>query len=147
MIVVWRKRLPAAQVADMAAPALAMGAAIGRIGCFLNGCCYGKLTNIAWAIPLNGQLRHPTQLYDMAYNLIIFGVLWDIRKRVTREGLLFWLFLLMYSVGRFGVEFFRVNPRILAGLSGSQIFSLILFLVSAGVIVFKYKPWLGKKGG
>lgn len=145
-LVILRKKLSFFKVADMVAPSLAMGAAVGRVGCFLNGCCYGVITNLPWAVYLNGEPRHPTQLYDMAYNLVIFGVLWNLRKRIAQEGLLFWLFLMMYSIGRFGVEFLRVNPRILAGLSGSQLTSFVLFVVSAGIVIVKYKPWLRKKG-
>ncbi len=130
LIFLKRKKLPVATFADIIAPSLAIGAAIGRIGCLLNGCCYGEPTTLPWAINLLGAYRHPTQIYEFFMNLIVFSVVWSMRKRFQIPGMLFWLYLSGYSLGRFGVEFVRVNITVWLGLSASQLISLVLFIVS-----------------
>ena len=90
------------------------GYAIARIGCLLNGCCYGLPTNVAWAMNAAGDgiLRHPTQIYASLSGLVIFAilVLFD-RRRNKADGQSMVLFIGLYSIGRFIVEFFRVAPR------------------------------------
>ena len=113
------RKLPVWKVADFFAPPIALGLFFGRLGCFFAGCCYGKETSLPWGVtftdghslaPLNVFL-HPTQLYDAANGLGIFLFLkwWEGRK--TFDGQIFWLFLLLYSGGRFFVEMFRGDPR------------------------------------
>jgi phosphatidylglycerol:prolipoprotein diacylglycerol transferase len=145
-ILLWlrRKKYKALVIADMIAPGLAIGVAIGRLGCLANGCCYGVKTSLPWGIvytnplavarPL-GEPLHPTQLYEFAYNLVIFSVIWVMGKRVKQEGFIFGLYLGMYGFFRFLVEFVRVNPKIVLGMSASQLFSLLLFL-AVTVILF-----------
>lgn len=137
-----RKKLNLARTADAIAPALAIGSAIGRLGCFTRGCCYGIPTSLPWGVtytdvhsaaPL-GIAVHPTQLYEFGYNVVIFGALWAFRKRASDDGFTFWLFLGLYGVFRFLVEFLRVRPIIALGLGGSQIFSLAIVVVSIGVL-------------
>lgn len=144
LALVLRRKLPVAKVADLAAPAVALGSAVGRIGCLLNGCCYGVVSRVPWALTFVGQTlpRHPTQIYDGLYNLAIFGVLWSIRKRVKADGMLFWLYVTMYGVGRFTVEIFRENTFFIGPFSVSQFLSLVLFLVGASVLAVKYFDWL-----
>lgn len=111
-----RKRaVPFWRFADAAVPSIILAQAIGRIGCFLNGCCCGKETAVPWAVtfrnmesmaPLNVSL-HPTQIYEMAGNLAIFVLLWSIRRKKRPDGYLFLLYTIMYSALRFAVEFFR----------------------------------------
>ncbi|MDO8886478.1 prolipoprotein diacylglyceryl transferase [Candidatus Oleimmundimicrobium sp.] len=138
--VVYRKKLPVSKIADAVAPCLAIGTAIGRIGCFLNGCCYGKPTNIFWAVKFPGVplTRHPTQIYDLIYNLIIFCIIWSLRKKINKDGMIFWFYLFFYSIGRFSVEFFRVSALVLWGLTMAQIISIGLFLVSLMILLKKY---------
>jgi phosphatidylglycerol:prolipoprotein diacylglycerol transferase len=141
------RRLPMGKVADIVAPALALGSAIGRLGCFCNGCCYGKQTGVPWAITFTdsasaasplGTPLHPTQLYEFSYNILILAVLLWAEKRFKSDGLLFWLFITLYGLFRFIVEFFRTNPVAFAGMSASQIFSALMFVVGISVIVFRY---------
>ncbi len=138
LFVIWRYKLPVGGVADTVAPALAIGSAIGRLGCFTNGCCHGAVTKLPWgivytdprslAVPLGVPL-HPTQLIEFAYNVLIFGFLWSVRKRVRGTGKLFLLYLVLYGFFRFWVEFLRVNPAFVLGMSASQAFSTVLVLV------------------
>lgn len=105
--------------ADTLTPSLILGQAIGRIGCFFNGDAHGYPTDMPWGIVYSpespagqmfpGQTLHPTQLYEMVINLAIFGFLWVFRKRITTQGTLFLLYVILYSVGRIFVEHFRAD--------------------------------------
>jgi phosphatidylglycerol:prolipoprotein diacylglycerol transferase len=105
--------------ADTLAPSLVLGQAIGRIGCFFNGDAHGYPTDLPWGMVYSpespagqmfpGQALHPTQLYEMVFNLIIFGVLWNFRKRIKTRGNLFLLYVVLYSAGRIIVEYFRAD--------------------------------------
>lgn len=118
---------------DLFAPGLALGIAIGRIGCFFNGCCFGLATNLPWAVRFQGELRHPTQIYESMFDFLLFFYLWRIRKKVKREGDLFKIFLLMYSFFRFWIEFLRADKvNGMFNLSLAQLISISVFiLVSA----------------
>ena len=120
---------------DILAPYTALGIAIGRIGCFLNGCCHGLKTNVPWAIYHLGELRHPTQLYSSLNALIIFLILRKVKKKFN--GQIFLLFLLLYSATRFVIEFFRYYEFRIFSLTGSQIISIILFIIA--LILYKRK--------
>ncbi|MCG2677983.1 prolipoprotein diacylglyceryl transferase, partial [bacterium] len=105
------RRLNIWKVVDICAPSLAIGQAIGRIGCFLNGCCFGK--PISWGLKFPGHSLpgHPTQLYSSLNALIIFFILIMVRRKKKFNGELFWLYLLLYAVTRFGIEFLRGDDR------------------------------------
>jgi phosphatidylglycerol:prolipoprotein diacylglycerol transferase len=141
---VWYMRsqgLPVLTTADVFAPGLAAGHAIGRIGCFAAGCCWGTVCERPWAVtfihpaaeeisgvPLNVPL-HPTQLYEAgAEALIALFLLWYIR-RMPRPGSVLGAYLMLYSVARFVVEFFRNHEQsLVAGLSLTQWISAGLFI-------------------
>ena len=123
---------------DLFAPAVAIGLAVGRIGCFLTE-QVGTPTSLPWGVAVSaetaaalpncpqcagGQPMHPSFLYESLFLLLVFAVLWWGRDRLTTEGLSFKLFLLAYGVFRFAVEFVRGNPEVAFGLSGSQVFLL-----------------------
>lgn len=127
--------------ADTLAPALILGQAIGRLGCFLNGDAYGIPTSVPWAITFTdpnalaplGVPRHPTQLYEMGLDLVLFGVLWAFRKRRLVPGQLFLLYAGGYAVIRFIVETFREDQlQFAGGVSAAQTLSV---LVLAGTLV------------
>ncbi|MES9995115.1 prolipoprotein diacylglyceryl transferase [Desulfovibrio aminophilus] len=115
-----RRQQPVLPWLDAVAPGLALGETIGRLGCFSAGCCYGQLCGMPWAVtftdprslavPLNMPL-HPTQLYHSLSGLLTFGILLALRDRLTRPGSLMGLFLVLFSLSRFGVEFFRADFR------------------------------------
>ncbi|MEI6875672.1 MAG: prolipoprotein diacylglyceryl transferase family protein [Spirochaetota bacterium] len=106
---------------DPFAPALALGLAIGRVGCFLNGCCYGIPSDLPWACDFgDGIQRHPTQIYSAVFDLGLFAYLWLVRASVVTRGELFRRFLYLFGIFRFLIEFLRDTPKVLLGLSGFQ---------------------------
>ncbi len=111
---------------DLFAWALPVGEAIGRIGCWLNGCCYGRPCDLPWAVWQHGAWRHPTQAYSMLVCGLVLGVLARAAPRVRREGDLFRVYLVAYGIGRFLVEVFRDQDGATGALSAGQGASLAL---------------------
>lgn len=134
------KKINIKRLADVFAPALALGHSFGRIGCLLSGCCYGKETHCL--ISVNN--RYPTQIFEAAGNLIIFFILHKLYKKSHKDGHIFLLYLIFYSVLRFSIEFFRGDDRgsFFLGLSPAQNISIVILLVAV-VLLFKNKK-LGK---
>jgi len=131
-----RRKLGALRSADLLAPALMIALAVGRIGCFLNGCCYGSQTDSGLGVLFPGHLaeRHPTQLYESVFAFALFVVLrWVLRPRLARDGQLFGAMLALYGTFRIGLEFVRDDPRgALGPLSTSQLIGIPL--IAIGVI-------------
>jgi phosphatidylglycerol:prolipoprotein diacylglycerol transferase len=160
LLVTWlymrRQGLPVARTADVFAPGLALGHAIGRIGCFAAGCCWGIECNRPWAVtfkdpeahrlvgvPLNIPL-HPTQLYEAAAEFLIFGVVYYRFVKPHREGTIIGLYLILYSVARFLVEFFRYHEQAYpwgGPLSATQWISVAL--LAAGIWLTMRKAFAG----
>jgi phosphatidylglycerol:prolipoprotein diacylglycerol transferase len=132
-----KRGLGAWRTADITAPAIMLGLAIGRIGCFLNGCCYGAATDSSVGVLFPGHFhpRHPTQLYESASAFVLFVVLLFVVERFCRkDGELFGWMLTLYGVVRTIIEVFRDDPRgALGPLSTSQLISIPL--VIAGVVL------------
>jgi len=99
------------QVSDII-PAAALMHAVGRVGCFLGGCCYGRPSDVPWAVRLPGhpEAVHPTQLYEALLNLVNFAVLLVVLRRKRFDGQVFCLYIINYSVIRYVVELFRGGP-------------------------------------
>lgn len=115
---------------DLFAPSVALGISIGRIGCFLNGCCFGVPANFWWGVNFKGTIRHPTQIYESIFCLLLFIALWGIRKKIKREGDLFKIFVFAYSFFRFWIEFLRDDKVLLAfKLSTAQLISLVILIL------------------
>jgi phosphatidylglycerol:prolipoprotein diacylglycerol transferase len=132
-----RRRLPLLLLMDLSAPYVALGQSIGRIGCFLNGCCYGR--EVSWGIyfPTHGARLHPTQLYDATGLLLIFLILKIAQRRPGDQGRNFALYLMLSSLVRFGVEFLRADHAIVRwGLSIYQLVSL--GVVIAGILFYTF---------
>jgi len=166
LLVVWlysrSRQLGFARVADVFAPGVALGTAVGRIGCFAAGCCWGKATNLAWAVtftdpyayrivgvPLHTPL-HPTQLYEAAVLSLIAGSLFWLWRRRAFEGQIFAAFLLLYGFARFWLEFLRGDPRgtVLGGqLSVPQALSIVLVLAGAVYFWHQRRRTRGTHGG
>jgi phosphatidylglycerol:prolipoprotein diacylglycerol transferase len=142
----WRHRMNIWAVCDVFAPGIALGHVIGRVGCFLAGCCYGKPTEVPWAVrfsdpfaaanvgtPLHIDL-HPTQLYEAGAELLILVLLLRTEKLGRPfPGRTFWSYMFVYGVSRFIIEMYRGDPRgFLFGtnLSTSQFISIILVPLS-----------------
>ena len=148
ILVAWwyarRHHLPGWQTADVLAPGVVLGQAIGRLGCFSAGCCWGKATQVPWAVtftdvyaaravgtPMDTPL-HPSQLYEsLAAFLIFFFLLW-LAPRKRFHGQVTLVYVALYSVVRFALEFLRGDPdrgRWLGGVvSTSQIIAVVLVL-------------------
>lgn len=130
---------------DTLAPALILGQAIGRLACFLNGDAYGIPTTVPWAVTFTdpnamaplGVPRHPTQLYEMGLNLLLFGFLWILRKRRLVPGQLFLFYAGGYGVIRFVVETFREDQlQFAGGVSAAQTLSVLVLVGSLLALAF-----------
>jgi phosphatidylglycerol:prolipoprotein diacylglycerol transferase len=131
-------------MADMLAPGIILAQAIGRVGCTLNGCCYGIACDLPWAITYTNQSFnqiigpvHPTQIYEIIYNLIVFVVLLKLRGRFTPDGSLFLIYLTLYSFWRFGIDFIREGTPFLFGLHQAQVISIIVVIVTITLLALK----------
>lgn len=114
---------------DLFALALPAGEAIGRIGCYFNGCCYGSTCDLPWAVEQHAELRHPSQLFSSVVAAMILGVLLWVRKhRTLPEGALFRLYLVLFGSTRFLLEFTRYREALIWGLSSMQWLCLELVL-------------------
>jgi phosphatidylglycerol:prolipoprotein diacylglycerol transferase len=139
-----RKKINFLKLCDFFAPGLALGHAIGRIGCFFAGCCHGKESNLPWAVMFNdknsvavtGVHLHPTQLYESLGNFLLFILLYFYSKKERKAGVPIAIYLIGYAVLRFVIEFFRGDDRGMQylGLSISQIISI--FLLIGGIFIF-----------
>ena len=127
-------KLPVGVFATCVAPALAVGQAFGRIGCFLVGDDYGKKTDVAWGIafPLGAPPTtvpvHPTQLYEVAWLLPVAAILWMRRKK---SPFLIGEYLVANGLGRLVIEHWRVNERIALGLTEPQLIGIALIASGA----------------
>jgi len=121
-------------LADLLTPSLALGYAFGRIGCFLNGCCYGVPTNLPIGVrfPFDLIPRHPVQLYAFAANILFMFVLLWYDKRKTATGQTFALYMMLYAFYRFYAEILRKGATaeiLFDGITQGQVASLVLFLI------------------
>lgn len=151
LVALWmmrKQKLPFWETADLVAPSIALGQVFGRIGCFAAGCCFGKATDSPWAVTFNhpeslaptGIPLHPAQLYEALAALIIFFILWFLRKRPGFPGRLLLLYLILYGLGRWSIEFFRGDNRgglLGGGWSDTQYISA--FLVFFPIIFYCYQ--------
>jgi phosphatidylglycerol:prolipoprotein diacylglycerol transferase len=145
-----RVGLPLWTTCDVFAPGIALGHVVGRFGCFFAGCCYGKPTMKPWGITFTdpfaqsnvgtplGVPLHPTQLYEAGAELLILIVLLVTeRKRRPFPGRTFWLYMLLYAVSRFIIEFFRGDERgTVFMFSTSQFISLLLAPLAIAMLVY-----------
>lgn len=119
------------QITDIFSPAIALGYSIGRLGCFFNGCCYGKLTESICGVyfPHLGATVHPTQLYESLSSLILFFFIAKIKP--TFSGAIFFTYLIGYSSIRFFIDFSRGDsPEVLLGLKLTQLISLATIIIT-----------------
>lgn len=151
-----RYKIPFLQTADMAAPALAIGQAIGRLGCLTSGDGdWGLPSTLPWAMSFPkaivgwnsdtvlklgpggtlvsgyfpGVRVHPTPIYESILYTGVFVLLWSLRKKGLADGRLLYLYLMLAGLSRFMVEFLRINPRVFAGLSEAQVIAIGMMIV------------------
>ena len=133
---------------DSIAPAIILGQAIGRIGCTINGCCYGLPTSLPWGIVytnpnseiarnLLGVTVQPTTVYEIFYNLAIFGVLLSLRDKFKPAGSLFMIYLSFYAAWRIGIDFIRDGNPFLFNLHQAQVIGIIILLVTIPLMILK----------
>ncbi|HJQ70841.1 MAG TPA: prolipoprotein diacylglyceryl transferase [Blastocatellia bacterium] len=141
-------KLPWRKSADAFAPGIALGHAIGRLGCFSAGCCWGKPTD-SWigvrftekaseltGVPIDSALI-PTQLIEAVVNLLIFAFMLWLTRRRRFEGQVIFTYLMVYSVARFIIEFWRADPRGgMFGLSTSQLISVVMFPLALLLMIY-----------
>ena len=142
--------LPLWTTCDVFAPGIAVGHVVGRFGCLFAGCCYGKPTTLPWGITFKdpfaaanvgtplGVPLHPTQIYEAVAEAIILGILLKTeRKGRPYPGRTFWLYMLLYAISRFVIEFFRGDERGAVGMfSTSQFISILLAPVAVVMLVY-----------
>lgn len=143
------KNLPIWKVADVMAPSIALGHAFGRLGCLMNGCCFGRACDLPWAIRYPSGHEsfpfavHPSQIYEALLNLALYtGLAWFYRHRKI-EGQVFAAYLLGYAALRFIVEFFRgdYSVRYLGGwATPAQLISPVIFVVGLALWQWLSKP-------
>jgi len=141
------------QYFDLAVPSIALAQGFGRIGCFLAGCCYGRETDAAIGIIFhnssiapNGVKLIPTQLLSSAGDFLIVIVLLLYARKDRNIGKVGALYLILYSVGRFIIEFFRNDYRGNIGmLSTSQFISLIILAIGTAMFFMKKLPWTNRE--
>jgi len=156
LIYIRKVGLPLWTTCDVFAPGIALGHVVGRFGCLFAGCCFGRPTSVPWAItftnpfaaanvgtPLNVPL-HPTQLYEAGAEFLILLFLLGTEKRGrTFGGRTFWLYMLLYAISRFIIEYYRGDERGAVGpLSTSQFISVILAPLAIAMLVY-----LGRRSG
>ncbi len=142
-------RLPLLKTCDVFAPGVALGHAVGRLGCFAAGCCYGKPTDLPWGVTFTSELAHrlvgttldqplhPTQIYEFLVELANFGVLVGLFRRRSFDGQVIGAYLFLYGFARYFLEFLRDDPGrgslFHGAMTGTQLIS-ILMVVAGGAL-------------
>lgn len=158
VLVAWwymaRHHLPLWTTCDVFAPGVALGHAVGRVGCLMAGCCFGRPTTLPWGITFTdpfaaanvgtplGVALHPTQLYEAGAELAILAFLLLTERRGRAfPGRTFWLYMLLYAISRYVIETFRGDERgMLLGISTSQFISVVLVPLSVVMLI-----WLSRR--
>jgi phosphatidylglycerol---prolipoprotein diacylglyceryl transferase len=151
--VVRKHKIPWLKAADIAAPALAIAYGVGRLGCHVAGDGdWGTVTGVPWGVAYTnaiigwvdpttgipyppGVRVHPTPIYEFLESLIIFGILWTVRKKAYPPGTLFWLYLALAGLARLVVEFWRLNPAVALGLTEAQWFSVLMIVIGSFLLL------------
>jgi phosphatidylglycerol:prolipoprotein diacylglycerol transferase len=138
-LMVRKRKWPFWKTLDFIVPYGALSHAFGRIGCFLNGCCFGKSCHLPWAVrfPELPYAVHPTQLYEASYDLLLFVFLLKRRKRARFEGEISLLYFLLYGMGRYTIEFVREPGWMWMGLTSNQWLSIAIMV--AAFTLFKIR--------
>ena len=156
LVFLWRHKLPVWKFADALAPSIALGSFFGRFGCLMNGCCFGRPTDLPWAIRFPhdhetlGDPVHPVQIYDSLLNIAFFAALAWLHRRKKFDGQIFALYLMGYAVLRSVVESFRgdYSVRYLGGIATpAQIVGIGIFIVGAFLYARLPRPVATAKAG
>ncbi|MDD5313223.1 MAG: prolipoprotein diacylglyceryl transferase [Dehalococcoidia bacterium] len=153
LIYVYVKKISFWQLGDIIAPGAIVGQAIGRVGCLVNGCCYGLTCELPISIIYlnpnsyapHGIPLYPTQIFHIVWNMLGFGVLWMLRKRLKPLGSLFLLWLIIFSVGDFIVHIFREGEPFLFSLPQAQVIDIAILAVGVPLFVYRIVRYRTKK--
>lgn len=137
---IWHKKMPLLKTLDLVIPYAALGQALGRVGCFLNGCCQGKEWVHGIYFPVYQARLHPTQLYSAFNLLIIFFILKFFQSHNTINGRVFTWYFILASLERFCVQFLRADyAPFFLGLGIFQIINLIMILLALYGDIYLYR--------
>ena len=142
------KGFPIGRLADLTAPALLLAQSIGRIGDIINGEHISKATDLSWGFvytnpgSLSNQVHgliasHPVILYEMIWNTMVFGLLWWLWGRIKPDGMLFALYISLYSFGRFFISFLREDKVWFAGLQEAHLIAILVVVVAVPLLVYR----------
>ena len=143
LVVMWRQRMPIIPTLAAATPALAIGHAIGRIGCFLVGDDYGRPSDVPWAVAFPRGLPptdvpvHPTQLYEAIALAVVAWLLIRWRRRNVPDAVVLGRYLVLAGSIRFAIEFIRVNVRVVGPLTRAHLVSLALVIIGVAILAFR----------
>ncbi|MBS3143625.1 prolipoprotein diacylglyceryl transferase [Candidatus Woesearchaeota archaeon] len=144
-IVIWtyffarKKKIHFYDLTDILVIPAALILFVGRIANFINGELVGRITNVSWAVkfPNYEEYRHPSQIYEALKNLLIFFVLFFLRNKNLKKGTLTWLFVLMYGILRFLIEFSKEPTSYVLGIPTGQIFSFLMIIAGGYFLLRK----------
>lgn len=136
-----RRKLNVIRTADVIAPSVILGQAIGRWGNFINQEAHGGPTNLPWGIMVDGVKVHPTFLYESIWNLILFGVLMKVFRKKKYDGQMVAIYLIGYSLGRFFIEGLRTDSLMLGSMRVAQLISMLMAAIGLGIhFYFRKQP-------
>lgn len=131
-----KKKVSLLNLADVCFVPITLGLMLGRIGNFINGELWGRITSVPWAVKFPGAegYRHPSQLYESFYSLVLFGILWQVHKKKPKHGRVFAVFLMLYAVFRFFTEYYREPTSMIGPFTLGQALNIPMFIVGAGLL-------------
>ena len=149
------KELSIGRLADVTAPALLVAQAIGRIGDIINGEHLAKTTDLPWGFIYTHDLSfasrhhgaiasHPAVAYELIYDLVLLGVLMKLRGRLTPPGMLFALYGMLYALGRFFLQFLRLDKEWFVGLQEAHVISLTVMAITVGILASRVR-WVRRE--
>jgi phosphatidylglycerol:prolipoprotein diacylglycerol transferase len=138
-------KFPFGHFMDLVALPTVLAQALGRVGCTINGCCYGVETSLPWGVVYTnpesyarlGVAVHPTQVYEIIFLLILFGALFALRKRFQPEGSLFLIYLSLYSAWRLSIDFIRDGTPFLFGLHQAQVIGIVVLIIVIPILIWR----------
>jgi len=158
LVYLWRKKLPVWEITDIVAPSVGLGLGLTRIGCFFNGCCFGRATDswLGMVFPQNSPVYYvprtgilpgtpvlPTQLFESAAGFLLFGLLILVERKWKRfHGLLFGITIAFFGAWRLFIEEFRFREEDMWAFGGflskNQVISIVIFLIGAGIVLWRW---------